>query len=398
MKNKRYILVLLSAAFVAQAVSAGYGEDYDAAIDSIVSNNRALAGRRAALEGDRLSLAAENNLSDPDVEFEHQWGQGHIGNKWSVSVSQSFDWPGLYKRRAEVARSGADAFRLLYEAEAADLRLRVAMALNDYVASCQRLSLANEIKNNLDSLYLKLSKAFEHGEATIIDMKKIRFERAEAISRLNDAVQAVDALKFELIGMNGGKYIDLSAIDSYPAIQLHDEDYYVARYSEADPNLLAAKSQAVTAQLTASAEKLKAYPSLSLGYIHNVEIGEHFNGLKIGVTLPVFSTRKLKQAAQAKALAATYEADEYAVSRHAELMSQYAVAVKLRKSLENYNEIFSADGSDNYLALLKKSYDGGQMTLINYLYEVNYYIEVRMAYLSLLNDYNRSLISLNRFD
>ena len=58
MKNKRYIFVLLSAAFVAQAVSAGYGEDYDAAIDSIVSNNRALAARRAALEGDRLSLAA----------------------------------------------------------------------------------------------------------------------------------------------------------------------------------------------------------------------------------------------------------------------------------------------------------------------------------------------------
>ena len=113
MKNKRYIFVLLSAAFVAQAVSAGYGEDYDAAIDSIVSNNRALAARRAALEGDRLSLAAENNLSDPEVEFEHQWGQGHIGNKWSVSVSQSFDWPGLYKRRTEVARSGADAFRLL---------------------------------------------------------------------------------------------------------------------------------------------------------------------------------------------------------------------------------------------------------------------------------------------
>ena len=159
MKNKRYIFVLLSAAFVAQAVSAGYGEDYDAAIDSIVSNNRALAARRAALEGDRLSLAAENNLSDPEVEFEHQWGQGHIGNKWSVSVSQSFDWPGLYKRRAEVARSGADAFRLLYEAEAADLRLRVAMALNDYVASCQRLSLANEVKNNLDSLYFKLSKS-----------------------------------------------------------------------------------------------------------------------------------------------------------------------------------------------------------------------------------------------
>ena len=109
MKNKRYIFVLLSAAFVAQAVSAGYGEDYDAAIDSIVCNNRALAARRAALEGDRLSLAAENNLSDPDVEFEHQWGQGHIGNKWSVSVSQSFDWPGLYKRRTEVARNGADA-------------------------------------------------------------------------------------------------------------------------------------------------------------------------------------------------------------------------------------------------------------------------------------------------
>lgn len=398
MKNLKYLIGTACLSLVAPCIYGQYGDDYDKAIKTIVENNPAIMARMSAIESEKLTLSAENNFNDPDVEFEHQWGEANVGNKWAISVSQSFDWPGLYKRRSAMVKSGTQAYTLLYLAELSDLRLRAAQTLNDYVCARQRLEMAQNVKSNLDSIYVLITKAYEHGEATILDMKKIRFERAEAITRCENARQNLDALRFELIAMNGGKHIDLSLISSYPAYILRDEEYYVDRHSEADMSLSASQNQAKAARMAASAEKLKSYPGFSIGYIHNYEIGDHFNGLKLGMTLPLFSNRNKHAAAVATANSAQFEADENAINLHTKVLTEYSSAKKMRQSLDNYSEIFPTDGSDDYLRLLNKSYDGGQISLINYLYEINYYIEARLAYIELLNSYNQILASLNRYE
>jgi len=399
MKYHIYILLTIIASLLPSTV---YAQDYNEAINNavcqIIENNTSLAARRSAAESDRLSIKAENNLNDPEVEFEHQWGQDGVGNKWSVSVSQSFDWPGLYKRRNDLSKKSAEAFKQLYLADLIGLKLRATQTMIDYVTACRRLDLAISVKENLDSIYATIVKAYDHGEATILDLKKIRFERAEASSRCEDARQQLDGLRYELIAMNGGKHIDLSAINSYPSYNLHDEDYYISISRKKDPALLAANLQSAASGLAASVEKLKAYPGFSLGYIHNVEIGDHFNGLKVGLSLPFFSGRNRRSAALAKATATELEAEDYGINAEAKILTEFATATKLKKSLLNYSEIFNSDGSDNYLQLLGKSFDGGQISLINYLYEINYYIEAKLSYLELINNYNQTMASLNRFE
>ena len=388
-----YTIALAAATMTMSAQSA-----FDNVVSEILSNNPALAARRASAEAERLNLKAENNLSDPEVEFEHQWGQREVGNKWSISVSQSFDWPGVYRSRAKASDAQAQAFKLLYLAEESDLRMRVGATLADYIAARNQLALAKEISDNLSTIADKITMAYEHGEATILDRRKIDFERIEAANKLDAASSLVESLKYELLTLNGGNYINLDNLTAFPPMALKSEEYYLERHESFDPALLADTYLTEAARQSVSAASRSALPGFSVGYIHNVELGDHFNGLKVGVTLPFFSTRHRKAAAVEEARARALDADQTALAIHNRVLADYAKARVLANRLSEYNNLFPDGQASDYLDLLRKSYEGGQMSLIVYLYEINYYTEARSRLIDLQLDHTTTLLSLSRFD
>ena len=394
--KRLHIIYTLALAAVSFSLSAQ--TPFETAVSKILSNNPALAARRATVEAENLTLKADNNLSDPEVEFEHQWGAREVGNKWSVSVSQSFDWPGVYRSRAKVADARSQAFRLLYLAEESDMRLRVQSTLADYIAPCNQLALATEISDNLSLIADKIAVAFDHGEATILDRRKIEFERLDAATKTETAKSLVESLRYELLTLNGGKYINLDALTDFPKIALNSEDYYLDRHEASDPALLAETYLAEAARQSVSAASRSALPGFSLGYIHNVELGDHFNGLKVGLTLPVFSNRHRKAAAIEEARARAASADETALTVHNRVLADYAKARALATRLTEYDRLFPDGQTSDYLDLLRKSYEGGQMSLIVYLYEINYYTEARSRLIDLKLEQTTTLLSLSRFD
>lgn len=388
--------LLMASAIHLHAADAQTSPIFRSIADSIVANNPALCERRASLESNLLNLRADNNLNDPEIEAEHQWGQGAIGNKWSVSVKQSFDWPGLYGKRSAAAKSAANAYSLLLEAEETDLRRRVAATLISYVTARGKVELGRSVCDNLDSVSSLIRRAYDCNEATVLDLRKINLERAEATTRLEDAELAVDRLRQELIAMNGGKYIDLTSVTEYPEMTLHDESLYADMLENADPDIAAAAGMAETARLTAAAERMRSLPGFSLGYIHNVEIGDHFNGITGGITLPFFSGRNRSAAAKAESLAAEYRLDDVRSAARNRMYTDYATAKSCKRRIAAYDGMFG--DSDDYTVLLYKSFIGGQMTVVTYLYELNYYISAKTSYLDLMQDYAIALASLNRYE
>lgn len=370
---------------------------FDELIDQIESSNQALASSRAEFEARRLAASAENNPADPEVEFEHQWGRQDIGNKWTISLSQSFEWPGVYAKRRKAIRATSEALDYLYLADRADFRLKVRQTLIDYVDAVKRLRLAETVKTNLDSIYSKITQAYGHGEATILDIKKIGLERAAATTRVESAQNRLDALRYELIAMNGGKHVDLGSIIDYPEVTFLSEEKYLDMLYESDPSLIAAERQAEAARQVAATERLKSMPGFSIGYIHNVEMGDHFNGFKVGVSLPFFSNRHRHAAALSEALSFERQATDQTFAARSRIISDYASAKGTQRLIADYSDIFPADRDDDYAVLLRKSFDGGQINFITYLLELNYYIDARSDYLDLLHRYNQLLASLNRY-
>ncbi len=69
-------------------------------------------------------------------------------------------------------------------------------------------------------------------------------------------------------------------------------------------------------------------------------------------------------------------------------------AVALAAGMERYREL---SGDNSYLSLLAKAYDGGELTVIDYLNEVNLFTAARLNYLDLEYRYNQTLARLNRY-
>lgn len=396
--KSNYKLYCLSFALAALTVQAEQTDDlnFQHAIDQIIENNHSLAARRATLESEHLNIAAENNLDDPELEFEHQWGAKEVGNKWSISVSQPFEWPGVYRNRSKYIGAESKALNFLYQSELLSLKLDATNALTDYITAKQQLALSKEIKNNIDSIALFISKAFDKGQATVIDLKKSRLEQNEAAVRLETALANFDMSQQELIRLNGGKYLDLENISSYPNIVLQSEDFYAEQYSSADPQLYALSAKTEAAQYALKAQKMKSLPGFSLGYIHNVELGDHFNGIKVGLNLPFFSNRHKTKAVLAGIESAENEALSYSVTVQSKLRSDFARAKRIKLRIDEYNSILG--DNDNYLRLLNKSFSAGQISFITYIYEINYYISAKEEYLSLQSEYQTLLNTLNRFN
>ncbi len=397
---KRLFLYISIAAACSCHAAADNNSAFEAKVSEILSNNPTLASRRANAEAESLNLRADNNLSDPELEFEHQWGTPSVGgNKWSVSVSQSFDWPGVYHSRAKAADARSRAFGLLYLAEESDMRLRVSNTLTDYIAARKQLSLALEISGNLDDIARRISQMYDHGEATVIDYRKANFERVQALSRTDAARSQVDNLRFELIELNGGRYVDLDSLCEFPACDLKSEEFYLDRHESSDPAIMAGEYLSEAAAQTAKAAARSSLPGFSLGYIHNVELGEHFNGIKAGISLPVFANRHRRAAAKAEAEAVRHSAEETTLAVSRRVMTDYAAARMLTSRIDDYKRLFpDAGAAPDYLTLLRKSFDRGQISLVVYLYEINYYNQARSEYFNLLHQRALALLSLSRFD
>lgn len=391
----RYINII-PCLIISLGLSAQTSGVFDETVNTIIENNPDMSAKKASFAASTDELETRNFLADPEIEFEHQWGHGDIGNKWSVNISQSFDWPGLYKSRAKSAVSGRQVLALMYMSAYIDTKLIVTRTLIDYVNALQLLQMHKELSANLDSISAYTQRAFDHGELTILDLKKVKFEQADEQLQLKRAESAVDRLRGEVIALNGGKYLDLSNLDSYRPSTLKTEDDYVKMLLDNDPALAAAELTMTQTRQDIVSARMSAFPGFKVGYIHNVEAGEKFDGFNIGVNLPVFSSRKRRAIAIANAEAAQYESDSYKHRALSNIKADYIDARALKENLSIYHSMFS-ENTDDYIELLRKSWQGGQITTIQLITEINYYTKIKIDYLNLIRDYNLALAQLNRF-
>jgi hypothetical protein len=78
----------------------------------------------------------------------------------------------------------------------------------------------------------------------------------------------------------------------------------------------------------------------------------------------------------------------------AQIKVQRSNAISLYNELEQLRP--TLENNDNIL-LLKKALDGGQISLITYIQEVNFFLEAQKNYLDVEYNYYQLLASLNKY-
>lgn len=362
------------------------------AIARIVANNAGVKAVQASGNADVLSLQNANTLPDPEVSGGYIFGDG-TDNRWELEVSQSFAWPGLYGAQKKIIGSVSAANEERRRVAALDVadQARQQMVRGTYLT--QHLSLLENLKANMDSLAHSIEYGYNKGELTILDLKKVRFEifRLDAqIAQVRSERQIVESA---LTALNNGERIavDFSQYDVEP---LNALSYYLDKARQS-PEIALSDYAIETARLEGEAARMGRLPSLTLGYKHSMEDGYSFNGVTAGISVPVFSGRKARQAAQARQNAAEYDRTQTANDIEAKVSALYDRTLRQQELLKHFLPVVL---DDEYPELLLMAYHGGETNVITLIQEMNYYLQARQEYLEADYAYRAGLASLNRYD
>lgn len=369
----------------------------DRLVEEIIETSPQVEALKSKLRAETANSLTTNNLNDPEVEFEHQWGMKGIGNKWGVSVSQGFDWPGTYPARSSAAKLMRKASQSSFDSELSELRLKVKLSLIDLCHANRDAALLDSIKSSLTQLLDKYRTSFDKGETTILDVKKIEIELLGVTRQLNEAIIAREAIVGELRAVNPGfGWGNTLSLDQYPAEDgVRTEAEYAEILRQNDNQSRYLNNMKELSLANAKVERNSRMPGFSVGYRYDYELGERFNGLSVGVTLPLFSNRN-------KVKAAMDEADSYQsamVSRNTALEAEWNAmrqqAIRLGEECEQYERILTTSDTQR---LLKMALDGGEISLLDYLQETAYFKQAQRDYIATEHELHTVLAKLNRYN
>ena len=385
MKRKLMTIIVVGGAMAATAQSG-----FESVITSVLRNNgevhAAIASEEAALAGAR----SENTLPGAEVDFEHLWGENGSGNRYSVGVSQEFEMPWVYSARRSAIKAQAQAVDYAKAAIWADKALSVKQLIIDIINAKQRLAFYQELGLNLATIDSLTRRSFELGNATVLDVRKLQLSILDN-NRSIDACQAdLTSLEASLRGLGAEFDGNTTVWDSYPtqaltAASTNPEDYY--QYHLGRLNAQAAQHQA-------TAIRRQAWPTLAVGYQYSYEDRTNFHGLTVTLRLPSYSQRQRRLAADLAAQALVSQYDFELAQAMSEAAGEAAAAQAMQRSMDDYAAL---SGDTSYLVLLHKAFMGGELSVIDYLNEVNLFKGARLSFIDLEYRYNLALARLNRY-
>lgn len=119
-----------------------------------------------------------------------------------------------------------------------------------------------------------------------------------------------------------------------------------------------------------------------------------FQGVTVGLTLPLWENRNRVRQAQAEAVAVAQQRNDLEVQLRGQWQQRFAQAAQLLETVNRYAEVFANhDNAD----LLYKAYISGAMPLLNYLLETEYYLSAYEKQLQAQRDLELTLSELNGF-
>lgn len=393
MTIKKLFIPLLAA--VLGGIPALAQDAFDQTIAIIAQANPQAQNERALARAVALDNADDNSLANPEVSFSRVWGTRGVGNKLQLDVTQSFDWPGLYSARRKANASQQSAAALLCQWTELEVSLQAKHLLVELVYVKKQMAMIDELMRSMQQSDQAVQASQRQGYATELDHRKIAIETYKLSSQATAISARRTQIEGELQALCSGVALDLSAIDAYPIEQILTLDEYQAQISALDPQLAAALLAEEAEAFGAKAATMSRFPGFSVGYQHQAEMGDRFNGFTVGMSLPFFENRHARAAAQARAQAAHSQAYALEAEKQAAVATSMAEMTAWRDRVDNYNAVF---GDNAYLTLIKKAYDGGELNLLDYINETQYYAEITIAYLEAEYNFRSALTELNKYN
>ncbi|HBZ25687.1 MAG TPA: transporter [Rikenellaceae bacterium] len=388
--------IILSIGLLAIALTTTAQGDYNYILSRIEANSTTLQSLREQMEAQKLGNRTGIFLSDPEVEFAYLWGNTPVnGERTDFKITQSFDFPTVYGHRDRVAKLENSNLELLYKAERLSLLLHAKQICIELVYYNALTGEVAQRLSNAERIAAAYRAKLEKGEANIIENNKTQMNVISLQNEASGIETERTILLSELKRLNGGQEIVFEQ-NSYPGGLLPDnfDEWYSSVVSK-NPALLYANSQITIGQEKIRLNRAQGLPKFSAGYMSEQLLGERFQGVTVGLSIPLWNNKNRVRQAQAQLTANQSVLADSKVAFYTRLQGLYDKAVKLKQSALKYRVALSSFNNEH---LLKRAFDAGEISLLNYLTEIEYYYEALRRALETEKNFELSLAELSAMD
>ena len=203
-----------------------------------------------------------------------------------------------------------------------------------------------------------------------------------------------NALLSELTTLNGGNAINFTdSLFSLQTIPADFEQWF--SQTEANNPLL----QWVKQEIAISEKQVKLNTAMSLpkfygGFMSENVVGQQFQGITLGITIPLWENKNTVKYAKAKTIAMQSVEADAKLQFYNSMKATHSKVISLQTNVTDYRSKLAMYSNSE---LLEKAFNKGEISLTEYMYELSLYYESMYKLLEMEMNYNISFVELNRY-
>ena len=363
-------------------------------LQAVENNNLSLKAQNQFIESQRIAYKTELNLANPEIEYEKNFSDMD-GKPYEILISQAFDFPTVYLHKNKIKKAKTANLNNLFQQSRQDIILSAKKVCLNLIYQNKLMDQLTVRYENAQKLVSFFEKKLEQGDANILEMNKVKIVLLNIKNQVQLCSTQIENLKEELKQLNGGKAIEFNAV-LYPdfSIERNLSKLEMDVLSNT-PSLKKMKANVDIASKQTLLTKNQILPKLNLGYRYlNSDINKSFNGIKLGISIPLWESRNKVKFAKLNQLSQESQLLSQEKLILSDIQKNYQNYKGLKASLDEYRLIL--DGN-NMNELLKKALDFGQISSIEYFMESIYFYDSYDTYLQVEKEYHLAVADLLKY-
>lgn len=354
----------------------------------VAENNTTLKAAADKVEAEKQEVMIETSLEDPEVGFDYLWGKpGMIGKRKDINVNQTFDLATVFGYRKRLANSQKELLELELQQKQLETRLEAMDLLVQITYYNQALAIYEERLQQEKQLTESYEKRLAAGDANKLETNRARLSLADIESETEKVKMERDLLLLQLKTLCGGAEIAYNSTD-YNALNITPEMSLKALQEAQNTQ------QERIAENDFKSAKAQSLPSLTAGYMAELTDDEKWNGVTVGVSIPLWSNRhNMKrarlslQSARSESADAAYQLEQLAAAQRLRTERYHDIAQKMQQKLANASST----------ALLRKALNEGEISLVEYTIENSDLFDLRIKVLEAERDYQEAKLYMSMY-
>lgn len=388
---KRHLFLI---AFLAAYMAAPAQESVGNILEMVAKDSPRLKAASEATRADQADNARIRSLEAPEFEVGVLWGNDNVGNRNDISITQSFDLATLSGKKGNLATALDLQSSLRYQAELTDVIYDARILLSDIVYYNNLIETLTSYQSAMEVLLNKTERSLMAGEATAMDMGKVRLQLSSARTATSKAVTERTALIESLRTISGHSDVDFTGFSFECDKPSGDIDSWLNAVVENNPIMLYAESRVRSDELQLDIDKMAWAPKLDVGYMAELARDEKYRGVTVGVSIPLWSNAQ--NVRRSRAVVSQARADgEW---QRQELMTRATNAWNRAHTLDRIaSESQTALEQSDTRALLDRALESGELSVLDYLLELGMYYDAVKENLKVQQEYHHALSDLARY-